>query len=410
MRASRALTGSAAVLAAALTATPPAHAAPVTLKWFMWSGSDAEAAAWRHLCAMVTAKYPDIKVEFQTASWPDYWTKLPALAASNQLPDIISLQSMRAPGFAQLMEPLDDRIKHSDFDVGAFDKSIIKGLSLDRKLYALPYDFGPMIVYYNRDMFDRAGIAPPKAGWTEAEFAADAKALTRDGHYGTGMSVPDAFFAYAASSGAPYLTADGALDLTNPALATAFQSYADIIAKDKAAPLFPSSGTSSMSQANGRFAAGDVAMYVDGPWDLINVKDSIKFKMGLAPLPAGRAGSVTVTAGSGFGIATTSEHKDEAWKAIQVLTGPEAERYLASNGRAFAARIADQAYWYDTAGKDVENARPALSAALATAVPYKTTAAWNTVSNLFEQYAPLAFGGKQAAGQVLATIQQLADQ
>ena len=103
--------------------------------------------------ALVTEKYPDIKIEFQTASWPDYWTKLPALAASGQLPDIISLQSMRTPGFASMFEPLDSYIKKDNFDIGAFDKSIIAGLTEDGGLRALPYDFGPLVMFYNQDMF-----------------------------------------------------------------------------------------------------------------------------------------------------------------------------------------------------------------------------------------------------------------
>src|SRR5471030_709459 len=108
-----------------------ASAAPVTLKWFMWSGSDAEKAAWQHVADMVTAKYPDIKVQLDTAAWPDYWTKLPTLAASNQLPDIVGLQSLRAPGFSSLMVPLDDKIARDKFDIDAFDRSIVAGLSHD---------------------------------------------------------------------------------------------------------------------------------------------------------------------------------------------------------------------------------------------------------------------------------------
>jgi ABC-type glycerol-3-phosphate transport system substrate-binding protein len=400
----------AALLSTVVTfAVPPlAQAAPVTLRWFMWSGSAAEVAAWQHLCDMVHAKYPDITVQFETASFPDYWTKLPALAASHQLPDIVSLQSMRTPGFAELMVPLDSYVQHDNFDVAAFDKTIIAGLSLQGKLYALPYDFGPLVEYYNADLFTQAGLKPPAPGWTESEFLSDAKALTKDGRYGTAPSVPDAFLAYAASAGASYLGADGSLDLTNSKLGAAFQGYADIVAKAKAAPLLPSSGTPSMLQANGRFVAGDVAMYVDGPWDLINVSNSIHFRLGLAPLPAGNAGSNTLVAGSGFGIATTSEHKDDAWKAIEVLTGPEAEQYLAEQGRAFAARNEQQKYWYSAAAKGVDGAEPTMAAALKTALPYRTTANWNTVSNLFEQYAPLAFGGQQSAASVLSTIEKLA--
>jgi multiple sugar transport system substrate-binding protein/raffinose/stachyose/melibiose transport system substrate-binding protein len=402
--------GRRAVLASLSVLFTPAvlRAAPTNLTWFMWSGSEAEVAAWQHLCAMVHAKHPDITVNFQTASWTDYWTKLPALAASNQLPDIVSLQNMRTAGFAQLMEPLDPYIRADNFDVGAFDKSIIAGLSRNGKIYALPYDFGPWLMFYNRDQFQAAGLVAPDPGWTETEFLKDARALTKNGSYGTAVSVPDAFLSYASSAGASYLTPDGSLDLTNPGLEAAFQSYADLVARDKVAPLFPSSGTPGDLQANGRFVAGDVAMYADGPWDLINIGHSAKFRVGVVPIPAGKNGSVSLTAGSGFGIATTSRYKAEAWKAIQVLTSPQAEAYLAGLGRAFPARIAQQRDWYGIAARNVDSAQAAITAALQTGKPYLTTANWNTVSSLFGQYAPLAFGGRKSAGQVLTTIQQLA--
>ena len=136
----------------------------------MWSGSDAEKAAWQHVADLVTTKYPDIKVQLDTAAWPDYWTKLPTLAASNTLPDIVSLQSLRAPGFASLMVPLDDMIKRDKFDIDAFDKSIVGGLSHDGKVFALPYDFGPLLVYYNADLFAKAGLPVPQAGLDGRRF------------------------------------------------------------------------------------------------------------------------------------------------------------------------------------------------------------------------------------------------
>jgi multiple sugar transport system substrate-binding protein/raffinose/stachyose/melibiose transport system substrate-binding protein len=151
-------------------------------------------------------------------------------------------------------------------------------------------------------------------------------------------------------------------------------------------------------------------MVVDGPWQLINLKNSVKFTIGLAPVPAGSAGSITVTAGSGFGISQTSQHKEEAWKAIQILTGPDAEQYLASQGRAFAARTADQQYWYQAAAGGVDNAEAGKNAALKGTVPYITTPNWNTVNNLFEQYEPLALSGKQSGAEVLATINKLSAQ
>jgi ABC-type glycerol-3-phosphate transport system substrate-binding protein len=399
----------AAVVAAGIVTASAAVAAPLTLTWGMWVGSDAEKAAWQHVADMVTAKYPDIKIELQTASWPDYWTKLPTLAASGQLPDIVSLQSLRAPGFASLMTPLDDMIARDKFDIGAFDKSIIGGLSSDGHVLALPYDFGPLLIFYNADMLAKDKVDAPREGWTEAEFRAAAKKLTHDSQYGFGVGGVDQVISWISSAGATYLK-DGNLDVTNDKFAAAFQDYVDLVAKDKVAPLLPASGQQLGDLSRGQFAAGNIAMIVDGPWQLINLKNSVKFKIGLAPVPAGSAGAITVTAGSGFGIANTSKHPEEAWKAIQVLTGPEAEQYLASQGRAFAARIDDQKYWYQAAAEGVDNAEAGMNAALKGTVPYVTTANWNTVNNLFEQYEPLALAGKQTGAQVLNTISTLANQ
>jgi len=385
-------------------------AAPVTLKWGMWAGSDAEIAAWRHVADMVTAKYPDIKIELETASWPDYWTKLPTQAASSQLPDIVSLQSLRAPGFASLMTPLDELAKRDNFDVAAFDKSIIGGLSSDGHLLALPYDFGPLLMFYNADLFAKENVPVPKEGWTKDDFRKAAKTLTHGSQYGFGIGGVDQVVSWTASDGATYLK-DGQIDLTNEKFAAAFQDYANLVAKDKVAPLVPSTGGAQMGDiSRGSFAAGNIAMVIDGPWQLINLKNSVKFKIGLAPVPAGSAGSITVTAGSGFGIASTSPHQEEAWKAVQILTGPEAEQYLASEGRAFAARTAQQQFWYKAAAQGVDNAEAGLNAALKGTVPYVTTPNWNTVNNLFEQYEPLALSGKQTGAQVLTTITQLSNQ
>jgi multiple sugar transport system substrate-binding protein len=395
---------------AALLCGRTAAAEQVHLTWFMWSGTEPEVVAWKHVAELVTQKYPDITVEFQTTSFPDYWTKLPALAAGHKLPDIVSLQSLRSPGFADLMVPLDDRIRADKFDIDAFDPSIVKGLSRNGKQFALPYDFGPWVLYYNRDMFEKAGLPLPQPDWTEADFLRDAKALTKDGAFGFAVSEPDALMVFARSKGAQYLDAKGQLDLNNAGMKNAFAQYVALVSKDKVAPLLPASGVQSSSVANGRFTSGNVAMYVDGPWQVLNIRKKANFTVGMAPVPVREAGSISLSAGSGFGISTTSAHKDEAWKAIQVMTGPEAEQYLAEAGRAFAARKDFQKYWYDVAAAGVIGAHEALPAALKTAEPYVTTPNWAVVASLFEQYAPLAFGGTEEPGKVLDTIQSLANQ
>jgi len=94
------------------------------------------------------------------------------------------LQSLRTGGYTGGMLPLDDLIAKHGFDTSDFDKSIMAGLASGGKQYALPYDFGSLVVTYNKDMFQAAGVAAPKIGWTMADFESAAKALTRNGKYG----------------------------------------------------------------------------------------------------------------------------------------------------------------------------------------------------------------------------------
>ncbi|PDS42248.1 ABC transporter substrate-binding protein [Rhizobium anhuiense] len=396
-----------AAIGSSLFATA-ASAEQVNLTWQMWTGSEADTKGWQHLADMVTAKYPDIKVTLTTTGWVDYWTRLPVLAASGQLADIVSMQSLRMPNFYSLLEPLNDRIAADKFDVGAFTPSIIGGMSVDKQLYGLPYDVGPWVIYYNQDALEAAGIPLPKPGWTLAEFTDAAKKLTKDGKYGFGIT-PQNYSVLASAWGDKYVNDSGELDLTNPSAVAAAEKVIGFAAKDKVAPLVPSSADAG-TVIQGRFYSGNVAMYVDGPWSIIGMKDKVKFKIGSTTLPRGEGELTAVTAGSGFGIATSSKNKDAAWKAIQVLTSPEALQYLAEQGRALPARTAAQSSWYKVAAKDITNGGEAIDYSLAHSVPYVITNNWAAVENLFNQYFPPAFAGSADAKQTMESIQSLAQQ
>ncbi|MDR9773286.1 sugar ABC transporter substrate-binding protein [Rhizobium hidalgonense] len=389
--------------------TTAASAEQVNLTWQMWTGSEADTKSWQHLADMVTTKYPDINVTLTTTGWVDYWTRLPVLAASGQLADIVSMQSLRMPNFYSLLEPLNDRIAADKFDVSAFTPSIIGGMSVDKQLYGLPYDVGPWLIYYNQDALEAAGVPLPKPGWTLSEFTDAAKKLTKDGKYGFGIT-PTNYSVLAAAWGDKYVNDAGELDLTSAGAVAAADRLIGFAAKDKIAPLVPSGGADPGDVVQGRFNSGNIAMYIDGPWSIIGMKDQAKFKIGLTTLPRDEGDLSAVTAGSGFGISTSSKNKDAAWKAIQVLTSPEALAYLAEGGRALPARTAAQSSWYQVAAKDITNGGAAIDYSLAHSVPYVITNNWAAVENLFNQYFPPAFAGSADAKQTMESIQSLAQQ
>ena len=370
----------------------------------MWSASTQEVQAWQYDASLVTKQYPYIHIKFETTTFSNYWTKLESEAASGNMPDIISLQSQHTAGFGNNFRPLTSYIKQNNFDASAFNPVIMKGLTYQGDLRALPYDFGPLVVFYNKAMFQKYHVPLPTNNWTYAQFLQDAQQMTRGNDYGY-MDSPsiDAFLPFALSSGAQYLTSNGQLDFKgNSQLAAALQEFAKPVYQYRVSP-----AVSVPQAANATFLwqAGNIGMVIDGPWDLINTKANAKFDFGIAPIPSQPQGETTVVAGSGFGISTTTQYPDDAWKAISVLTGPEAEQYLASTGRAFAARTAQQQYWYKNA---VPGAQTTLDYALAHSVPETTTSNWNEVSTLFTQYGVQVFAGRLSPDSALSNIQNQA--
>lgn len=378
-----------------------AQDAPVTLTWQMW-GDEKDTPLFQSLADLVTAEYPNITVTPQFAGWTDYWTRLPVLASSGQIADIVSMQSMRMPAFYSILEPLDSYIAADGFDTSAYESSIMGGLSHDGTQYALPYDVGPWIVYYNQDKFAAAGIAEPTPGWTFDDFAAAAKALTSGDSYGYANQSFD-FVAVPIALGAEYFNDANQFDLTNAGYLGDVSKLVDLTAVDKASPVFASGA--GATTASGRFASGNAAMYIDGPWSLLSTVGQVDFKMGVAPIPRGEGDPRYITAGSGWGISAASQNKDAAYKAIQVLTGPKAAEILASAGRALPGRLEQQSFWYDVAAKDVSDARTTLQYAFDHSTPFRLNDTWNEFENLMTQYLPLALNGDSTTETVLSDIQ-----
>lgn len=371
----------------------------------MWSASQTEAAAWQWDAKHVTDVYPWIHVKFQTATFNDYWPKLSSEAATGGLQDIISLQMQRTPGFSPDYTPLNSYVKANSFNIKAFDPGIIGALSYGGNLDALPYDFGPIVVYYNKDLFQKYHVPYPRFKWTYAEFKKDVLAISHPDQQIFGINtnpIIDTWLPFALSAGAHYLTKDGKLNLTDPLLAQTFQNYAELDYKYGASP---AQSIPLEQYAYAQFQAGGIGMILDGPWDMINLKKSVKFQIGITTIPSINGRSVSQTAGSGFGISKTTKDPQDAWLAITALTDPAAEQYLAANGRAFTARIAQQKYWYINA---VPGAEQVLSYQQKNSVPYLTTPNWTQVETLSQNYLTTIVNQGGSASKALNTIQQLA--
>ncbi|SMQ14309.1 carbohydrate ABC transporter substrate-binding protein, CUT1 family [Streptomyces sp. Ag82_O1-12] len=377
-----------------------------TLTWSMWADGGEEQQVWHAFAERVSREDPQITIKLETSSFQDYFAGLGTRLDSGDGPCIVSMQSLRTAGYTQGMLPLDDLIAKNKFDVTDFDKSVMEGLSADGKLYALPYDVGPVILTYNKSMFRKAGVPEPKPGWTLAEFESAARKLTGDRKYGFVAAPQDVwmFPMVLTKTGAQPTDGAGGLRLTTPAMTEGVQWYADLAARKKVAPHLPERDSAFF--ADSTFLSGDVAMGTSGPWALLNLKNQAGFQVGLATIPAGPDGSRTYSAGSGFGISKSCPDPERAFKAITLMTAKKQLEWLGGVGRAYPSRESAQHAWYENA--HLAGAREVLEAANATSIPLRTTKHWEKVNQLLNQNGARLFNGASSAKQVLEQVQDQA--
>jgi multiple sugar transport system substrate-binding protein len=384
--------------------TPQASAASADLTFQFWIAGDADKAAWETVVAVAMADHPGLKITVQGTPWPDYWSKIGNQLSNSGAPCIVGMQSLRLAAYGDQLVPLDDLMVKYGVKAEDFDKSILDGTKHGGKQVALPYDFGPLIVYYNRDRFKAANIAEPKPGWTLDDFTKAATALTTGGKFGfTTASIDQEYVTWVLNlTGAEVLDADGKLALTSPAFVEGYKQYVALMRQGIAPPTSVAGYDGYLAMLS-QFQDGSAAMYVDGPWMVISNRDAVKFELGMVPMPAGAGGSKHYTAGSGFGISKQCATPEEAFQAIVSMTSDKALSGLASVGRAYPARPAVADAWY-TAAK-IEGARETLEYAAAHSVPLLTPPNWVQVADLFDRFGLLALTGEATPEDTLQTVQ-----
>lgn len=413
--------GAAAALMLALTACgggangdgesgSSSNSGEVDLAWSFWTQNDEADAAWEDQAQRVSEEIPGVNVKLSMMPFADYFTKYQSQLAGGQAPCLVSMQSLRLPAFADTLEPLDDLIAEHGFDDAEWSPGALTALQVDDVQYALPYGLSTMQVFYNKDLFDEAGLDYPEDGWSIEEFEDAARTITESTDKpGFGQSFSDLhmFSLLYAYNGASPVTEDGELDLTNDQMVEAFTWYSELSTEEGVASTPASS--SDVPWGEQEFLAGNVGMAVDGTWNTASNAADASFDVGVVSLPVGSDGAHTFSANSGFGISSTCEHKDEAAQALLVLSSEESAEVVAEGGTA-PARIAGLDIFYDALqdrlGEEYSaEARATSDDSSEVATPFVTTGNWDQVTKTIAQQFILSYLGDEAPDVVLENVQ-----
>jgi multiple sugar transport system substrate-binding protein len=321
----------------------PQDSEQITLRALNWA-ADLEVMAEQRIADRFTERHPGVTVIVESIV-SNYGEKLATAIASGSPPDVFLLDSPDIPAFIErgLVLDLSTYAERVGYDASRVFQEVLGVFTRDRRLYAFPKGFTPMVIYYNGALFEELGVpAPPSDEWTWEEFSEVARAVTRDTD-GDGdndiyaVDFPRQLYEWIPwvwSAGGDILdpggqTAVGYLD--SEATVNTFEFLTSWVTDLHMAPVQFLRGGDAMRV--GRFYLGRQAMLHSGHWllpRLLYYTARGDIRVGVAPIPH-RAGAEpqNVLYASGWAVPTNVRHKRLAVELAAFLASEEAQRLRA---------------------------------------------------------------------------------
>lgn len=263
------------------------------LSIYLW---DNEYAAQAVVEAYQT-KHPEVEIDLNLTPFMDYQSKLYTSLAGGETMDVFFMREAVLTTYVSkgLCAPLDDYLASANFDMSPYEYCASQ-YRIDGKTYAVPYRGGGYHLYYNKDMFDEAGIPYPDMykSYTWEEFREIAKQLTHgeggDKVYGVYMmGWPWMQMFQAMQSGTRIVDNDYNVDIDTPEVRAALEWYYNTCVVDKS-QMTPAEATATNASITPVFVGEKAAMILGGDYMAGNIKNNIKdgtmtFNWGMARCP-----------------------------------------------------------------------------------------------------------------------------
>lgn len=318
----------------------------VTISYAVWDSNQAKLI--QQIADSFEAE-SGIHVDIQVNGWADYWTALEAAATGGSLPDTFWMHSNNIYYYASNNQLLDltkyiDNSK--DVALTNYPEGLDKIYNLNGKQYAIPKDYDTIGLWYNKTMFDAAGVAYPNDTWTWDDMKAAAKKLTKSDGSQYGILAPlhnqEGYYNFVYQNGGTIVTADKKSGYDDPKTIEAMNYYFNLV-REGLSPVI----TDDAARAEA-FQNGLVAMAFFGSWNLSGFasNDYIVKNCDVAVLPkSNNGGQASIFNGLGNAIAANTKHPDESWKWLEYLSNEAGQKKQAELGIAISAYNGTASAW-----------------------------------------------------------------
>lgn len=315
-------------LVAPLLGRSAAAANPVELVfWNYWDGQNGEVI--QDLVDRWNAEHADIQVENVFIGFGDLLPKLQTAAAGGDAPDVAAGDLTWMPKLAKsgAVAPLNDLAAGAGIDLESFYPALIAASTFNGKTYGLPVSTNNLQLFYNKELFQKAGLDPNKPPTTWDELRQYAKQCTNADEGISGMELftePGEgltwqFQVYLWQAGGQFLSDDlSTAAFNSEAGQQALQFWVDLLQTDKSAPLAPW----------GQFGQGAACMVMDGSWVVGGMAADPPFDFGTAPMPTPADGSAATNMGGEQLVIFAQDPAKQAAAAqfMAYLTSPDIQR------------------------------------------------------------------------------------
>ena len=296
------------------------------------------------------ASQPDVTVNLvEIAERDELIARLSTSLAGGDPPDLFLMNYRYYGQFESkgALEPLDPYLEGSDaFSAADFYPEAMEAFQDDGVQTCMPQNVASLVVYYNEDMFEAAGVAHPRPGWTWVEMVQAATRLTEDtdgdgtiDRYGLGVD-PEIIRV------APFIWSNGAElvdDEANPTRFTienfraiqAIQAFLDLRSK---AGVTPTDEEAESEDFESRFLNGSLGMIMESRKVVPGFRTIEDFDWNVAPLPVHRV-PATILHSDAYCMPAGADHKDAAWRFLEFALGTQGQTLAAETGRTVPSMI-----------------------------------------------------------------------
>ncbi len=302
-------------------------------------------------------KESGISVDIQVVPWDQYWTLLEAGAQGGDMPDVFWMHSNYSQKFMSndILLDLTDRIAGSEvINLDNYYKDITELYQLDGKTYAIPKDYDTIGLWYNKEMFDAAGISYPDETWTWETMAEAAEKLTNKekGQYGFASPAAnnqDGYYNLIYTMGGSILNEDKTKsNWDSPETIAAMQWWMDNLVTKS----MPTQEVMAESAADVLLSSGKAAMIMQGSWMVAAFKGNeyTDEHCDVAVLPMAEDGTrKTIYNGLGWAACAEGPHVEESWKLLEYLGSEAAQKKQAELGVTMSAYMGTSDTWINCA-------------------------------------------------------------